>query len=60
MGLVGRLVSRIAASTEKECSILFQHGRYSPNCNEFAHSHADAMQIILFCMAYFLMCDLVR
>jgi len=52
---------RIAASTETEWPILFQYGRYSPNCSEFAYSHADAMQIFSFCMAPFaipnLCCD---
>jgi len=50
-------------SAETEWPILFQQGRYSPNCSEPAHSHADAMQIFLFCMAAFatprLCCDLL-
>ena len=43
--------SCIRASAETEWSILFQRGKYSPNCNKFARSHADAMQIFSFCMA---------
>ena len=48
----------VEISAETEWPILLQHGRYAPHYSGFARRHANAMQIVSFCMVGLAMFEL--